>query len=164
MLFSKMLFTVLFVGMFLFLTSCKKEPRKALETTAITFTNEGKLSVFKKDRDSLITMMDIEIAESDYETATGLMYRKNMEEKQGMLFIFQDVAIHSFYMKNTEIPLDLIFIDENLTIVSFQKEAKPFDETSLSSEVSIKYVLEINAGLADKWILEVGDQITFERQ
>ncbi|MET6990007.1 DUF192 domain-containing protein [Sediminicola arcticus] len=164
MLFSKMLFTVLFVGMFLFLTSCKKEPRKALETTAITFTNEGKLSVFKKDRDSLITMMDIEIAESDYETATGLMYRKSMEEKQGMLFIFQDVAKHSFYMKNTEIPLDLIFIDENLTIVSFQKEAKPFDETSLSSEVSIKYVLEINAGLADKWILEVGDQITFERQ
>ncbi|MFT6929967.1 MAG: uncharacterized membrane protein (UPF0127 family) [Sediminicola sp.] len=159
-----MLFTVLFVGMFLFLTSCKKEPRKALETTAITFTNEGKLSVFKKDRDSLITMMDIEIAESDYETATGLMYRKSMEEKQGMLFIFQDVAKHSFYMKNTEIPLDLIFIDENLTIVSFQKEAKPFDETSLSSEVSIKYVLEINAGLADKWILEVGDQITFERQ
>jgi uncharacterized membrane protein (UPF0127 family) len=164
MLFSKRLFTVLFVGMFLFLTSCKKEPRKALETTAITFTNEGKLSVFKKDRDSLITMMDIEIAESDYETATGLMYRKSMEEKQGMLFIFQDVAKHSFYMKNTEIPLDLIFIDENLTIVSFQKEAKPFDETSLSSEVSIKYVLEINAGLADKWILEVGDQITFERQ
>ena len=164
MLFRKRLFTILFVGIFLFLTSCKEEPKKVLETTAITFTNEGKLSIFKKDKDSPITMMDIEIAESEYETATGLMYRKSMEEKQGMLFIFPDVAMHSFYMKNTEIPLDLIFIDENLKIVSFQKEAKPYDETSLSSEVPIKYVLEINAGLVDKWTLEVDDQITFERQ
>jgi len=80
-----------------------------------------------------------------------------------MLFIFPDVAMHSFYMKNTEIPLDLIFIDENFKIVSFQKEAKPYDETSLSSQVPIKYVLEINAGLADQWGLVIGDRITYER-
>lgn len=144
-------------------TSCKEEPKKALKTTPITFKKEGDLSIFKKDGDSLITSLAIEIAESEYETATGLMYRKSMEEKQGMLFIFPDVAMHSFYMKNTEIPLDLIFIDENFKIVSFQKEAKPFDESSLSSEVPIKYVLEINAGLVDQWNLVIGDRITYQR-
>ncbi len=163
MSFTTRLFIFLFLGMLLLQTSCKEEPKKALETAPITFTKEGDLSIFKKDGDSLITSLSIEIAESEYETATGLMYRKSMKEEQGMLFIFPDVAMHSFYMKNTEIPLDLIFIDENLKIVSFQKEAKPYDETSLSSQVPIKYVLEINAGLADQWGLVVGDRITYER-
>lgn len=163
MTFTLRLFTFLILGMLLLQTSCKEDTKKALETTPITFTKEGDLSLFKKEGDSLITSLAIEIAESEYETATGLMYRKSMQEKQGMLFIFPDVAMHSFYMKNTEIPLDLIFIDENLTIVSFQKEAKPFDETSLSSQVPIKYVLEINAGLVDKWDLAVGDRITYHR-
>ena len=44
-----------------------------------------------------------------------------------MLFIFPDVAIHSFYMKNTQFPLDIIYIDENLRIASFQENAKPFN-------------------------------------
>ena len=163
MIFTSRLFIFLFLGMLLLQTSCKEEPKKALETAPITFTKEGDLSIFKKDGDSLITSIAIEIAENEYETATGLMYRKSMKEEQGMLFIFPDVAMHSFYMKNTEIPLDLIFIDENLKIVSFQKEAIPYDETSLSSQVPIKYVLEINAGLVDRWGLVVGDRITYER-
>ena len=163
MIFTTRLFIFLFLGMLLLQTSCKEEPKKSLETAPITFTKEGDLSIFKKDGDSLITSLAIEIAESEYETATGLMYRKSMKEEQGMLFIFPDVAMHSFYMKNTEIPLDLIFIDENLKMVSFQKEAKPYDETSLSSQVPIKYVLEINAGLVDRWGLVVGDRITYER-
>lgn len=162
MRFNIRLLSFLFIGMLFLQTSCKEEPKKALETTPITFTKEGELSIFKKEGDSLITTLDIEIAESEYETATGLMYRKSMEEKQGMLFIFPDVAMHSFYMKNTEFPLDLIFIDENLAIVSFQKDAQPFNETSLSSKLPIKYVLEINAGLADQWGIMVGDRITYK--
>jgi uncharacterized membrane protein (UPF0127 family) len=66
-------------------------------------------------------------------------------------------------MKNTAFALDIIFIDEHLKIASFQKNAQPFNETGLSSKVPIKYVLEINAGLAEKWLLEVGDSIAFTR-
>ncbi|MFT4831277.1 MAG: uncharacterized membrane protein (UPF0127 family) [Psychroserpens sp.] len=163
MTFITRLFTFLLVGMLLLQTSCKEETKNVLEIAPITFTKEGELSVFKKAGDSLIISMAIEIAESDYETATGLMYRKSMEEKQGMLFIFPDVAMHSFYMKNTEIPLDLIFIDDKLKIASFQKEARPFDETGLSSQVPIKYVLEINAGLVDQWGLAIGDRVIYQR-
>ena len=64
-------------------------------------------------------------------------------------------------MKNTKIPLDIIYIGDKLQIVSFQKNAKPFDETSLPSEAPAKYVLEINAGLSDEWQLEIGDKIDF---
>ena len=64
-------------------------------------------------------------------------------------------------MKNTRIALDIIYISTDSTIVSFQKNAKPFDESSLPSNAPAKFVLEINAGLSDRWNLEVGDKISF---
>lgn len=143
--------------------SCKEEGKTTIKTEEVTFTKEGKLEIFKKESDSLVRQLDVEFAESDYETQTGLMYRKGMQDNQGMLFIFPDVAMHSFYMKNTAFALDIIFIDEHLKIASFQKNAQPFNETGLSSKVPIKYVLEINAGLAEKWLLAVGDSIAFTR-
>lgn len=142
-------------------SACKEKKTEEIKTAIIGFTKEGELSIFK--RDSLLVNLDIEIAETDYETETGLMYRESMEEKQGMLFIQDEFKVQNFYMKNTQISLDLVFIDENLKIVSFQEKAKPFDESSLSSQVPAKYVLEINAGLAEKWLLEVRDSISFTR-
>jgi len=82
----------------------------------------------------------------------------------GACFIFPDVALHSFYMKNTQFPLDIIYLDEHLKIASFQENAKPFDETGLSSLVPVKYVLEVNAGLSEKWLLEIGDQVEYHKQ
>jgi len=79
------------------------------------------------------------------------------------LFIFPDSQYRSFYMRNTEIPLDIIYIDQDNAIISIQKNAKPFDETSLPSEGPAKYVLEINAGLSTQWHLEKGDKIRFSK-
>jgi len=84
-----------------------------------------------------------------------------MADNQGMLFIFPDEQMHSFYMKNTEISLDIIFLKSDLTIASFQENTQPMNETGLSSQVPIQYVLEVNAGLAQKWLLEVGDKIEY---
>ena len=89
------------------------------------------------------------------------MYRNSMKPNQGMLFIFDDVQERYFYMKNTHIPLDIIYINRDKKIVSFQKNAKPLDETPLPSNVPVKYVLEVNAGKADTWSLSVGDSISF---
>lgn len=148
----------------LFLASCKSETKQALKTETVTFTKEGELSILSTETDSLKAKFDIEIAETDYETETGLMYRQSMEENQGMLFIFPDVSSRSFYMKNTEFPLDIIYVNAEMKIVSFQKNAKPYDESSLPSNVPAKYVLEINAGLSDKMQLQVGDSIAFTRK
>lgn len=134
-----------------------------IKTEEVRFTKEGSLDIFKKESDSLLVQLGIEFAESEYETQTGLMYRKEMEDDQAMLFIFPEVAMHSFYMKNTAFPLDIIFIDENLKIASFQENAQPFNENGLSSKVPIKYVLEVKAGLSKAWGLEVGDRIEFTR-
>jgi len=143
--------------------ACKEESKKVISTKTIEFSKEGNLSIFKKSTDSIIAKIDIEIAETDYETQTGLMYRKGMDTNQGMLFIFPSSAMHSFYMKNTEFSLDLLYINENNVIASMQENAEPFNESGLSSKVPVKYVLEINGGLAKEWNLQVGDSISFKR-
>ena len=146
-------------GLILSLSSCK-ENKKTIKQTEVTFKKEGQLTIFKSVDSTQITL-DIEIADTDFDIQTGLMYRNSMDKKQGMLFIFDDVRERFFYMKNTKIPLDLIYINEHKSIVSFQKNAKPFDESSLPSNFPAKYVLEINAGLVDTWSLAVGDSISY---
>ncbi|MGB5271652.1 MAG: DUF192 domain-containing protein [Eudoraea sp.] len=145
------------------LNGCKDDQKKVVKTEPVTFTKEGELTIFRQQSDSVIIKYNIEIAESDYETQTGLMYRESMEMDQGMFFIFPDVVFHSFYMKNTKIPLDLIFIDEELKIASYKENAQPLDETGLSSEVPVQYVLELNAGQRKQYALEVGDRIEYIR-
>ncbi|WP_036379515.1 DUF192 domain-containing protein [Muricauda sp. MAR_2010_75] len=148
---------------FFVLISCKTESKREIKTETIAFKKEGDLSIFKVGTDSIVSNFDIEIADTDYETQTGLMYRASMEENQGMLFIFPKEAMHSFYMKNTEFPLDIIYIDGNQKIASFQKNAQPYNESSLPSKVPVQYVLEVNAGVSDQLGLQVGDSISFTR-
>ena len=142
--------------------NCKEKTSETKNLTKeITFKKEGELTLMKAENDSIIAKLDIEIADDEYSTQTGLMYRNSMPENQAMLFVFPDEQRRSFYMKNTEIPLDIIYLNSKKEIVSIQKNAKPFDETSLPSETVSQYVLEVNAGLSDKWKLENGDRIEF---
>jgi uncharacterized membrane protein (UPF0127 family) len=143
--------------------NCKdNKPTKTESKVIVSFKKEAVLAIKKADSDSIIKTLDIEIADDDYKIQTGLMYRTQMETNQGMLFVFPDEDFRNFYMKNTKIPLDIIYVNANKTIVSVQKNAQPFDETSLPSEAPSKYVLEINGGLFDAWQLEVGNTIDFE--
>ena len=163
MLFRVFLKSVLIVFGLVLLSSCKEEKTSTpKDKVVVSFKKEGSLILKKAENDSIIQTLDIEIADDDYSTETGLMYRTKLETNQGMLFIFPDVQMRSFYMKNTKIPLDIIYIDKDKTIVSFQKNAKPMDETSLPSEAPAKYVLELNGGLTDEWQLEVGDKVSYE--
>ncbi len=151
-------FSKVLVIFFVFI-ACKDD-KKGITQTKISFKKEAELTIYKKD--STQVTLDIEIANTAYEIETGLMYRDSMQTNQGMLFVFDDVAPRNFYMKNTKMPLDLIFIDANKKIVSFQKNAKPFDESSLPSVLPAKYVLEINAGLVDKWMISEADSINYQ--
>lgn len=145
-------------------TACKEDNKTtSVETEAIRFEKEGELQLKKADTDSLLMTLAIEIADDDYQTQTGLMYRDGMKTDQGMLFIFPDEDYRSFYMKNTKFPLDIIYIAEDKRIVNIQKNAQPMNETSLPSTGPAKYVLEVNSGLSDTWGLEVGDVMSFEK-
>ena len=143
--------------------SCKEEQKKNISVQNIEFTNEGSLAIYEKDTDSLKTDFDIEFAESEYETQTGLMYRKSMLDSQAMLFIFPEEAMHSFYMKNTQFALAILYLDEDLKIVSMQENAEPYNEAGLSSKVPVKYVLEINGGQAQILGIGIGDSISIKR-
>ncbi|TDQ29111.1 DUF192 domain-containing protein [Zeaxanthinibacter enoshimensis] len=143
--------------------SCKEEPKAKVVSKTISFTKEGELQVYRNSSDSLIGNFDIEIADNEYETQTGLMYRASMEKDRGMLFIFPDERIHSFYMKNTQIPLDILYLTSDMKVASIKENAEPYNETSISSGVPVQYVLEINAGLSQELGIEAGDSIAFRK-
>lgn len=145
------------------LFSCGNDSKKVIEAASVTFTKEGELSLYKAASDSIITSYDIEIAETDYETQTGLMYRDSMKKNEAMLFVFPTIEYHSFYMKNTKIPLDILFIDEEYRIVNIKENAQPFDESGISSGAPIKYVLEVNGGQSQLYGIQVGDQIRYTK-
>ncbi|MGB1210853.1 MAG: DUF192 domain-containing protein [Lacinutrix venerupis] len=157
----KILKTVLLLACFsLTIIACKSEP-KTIAQPEVPFTKEGELTLYKGTTDTIIAKLDIEIAETPFEIETGLMYRESMKNNQGMLFVFNEIRERNFYMKNTRFPLDLIFLDHNKRIVSFQENAQPLDEASLPSNALAQFVLEINAGLAEEWLLEVGDKMDY---
>lgn len=160
---NKHVIPALALGLTLSLTSCNSKKENKVLTREITFTKEAQIDLKKASNDSLLAHLDIEIAETDYETQTGLMYRKGMENQQGMFFIFENESRKSFYMKNTEFPLDIIYINKDFEIVNIYKNAVPFSKTSLPSGAPAQYVLEVNAGLSDQWKLEPGDKVVFER-
>ena len=66
-------------------------------------------------------------------------------------------------MKNTLIPLDIIYVDAEKTIVSIQKNTTPLSEKSLPSDSDAQYVIEVNAGFADRYGLKAGDKVDFQR-
>jgi uncharacterized membrane protein (UPF0127 family) len=142
------------------LSSCKKE-KKDITPIQVTFKKEGELTLYKGASDSIIAKLDIEIADTDYDVQSGLMYRDSMEENRGMLFVFPTMRQRYFYMKNTRISLDLIYLNNEKVIVSFQENAEPFNEAQLPSTVPAQYVLEVNAGLAEKWLLDIGDRMEY---
>lgn len=147
------------------LSSCKEKPKAstAIDTAPIAFKQEA-LAYLTKTGGDTIQVLKLELADNDYQRETGLMYRESMEEDEGMLFIFEKEEPRGFYMKNTKIPLDLIFLNAENKIVSISRNAKPQSLETIPSEVPAQYVLEVNAGLSDKWGLAVGDSLILERK
>lgn len=160
----KRLVFILIIGSFLFSLASCKEDNKLVNPIKIEFKKEGELSLYDSKSDSIITTFNIEIADTDYETQTGLMHRHSMKDDSAMLFIFPEMSLRYFYMKNTYIPLDIIYLNKNKVIVSIQENAKPLSETSLPSQFPAQYVLEINAGSSQKWSIEIGDSMEFTKQ
>lgn len=101
----------------------------------------------------------VELAVTHEEQARGLMFRKTMDNHAGMFFIFDREEVRHFWMRNTLIPLDMIFIGNNFLIVDIHKSAKPLDEKMISSRKPARYVLEINAGKADKCRIKMGTKV-----
>ena len=105
--------------------------------------------------------LSIEIPTNIRDFNLGLMFRESLDRNSGMLFIFDESAEQSFYMKETRIPLDIAFITEEGIIESI-KQLEPFDETPVSSEGEVICALEVNRGWFAENNVEVGDEIDIE--
>ena len=93
---------------------------------------------------------DLEIANTVDERATGLMNREELAVDSGMLFVFENLGIHEFWMKNTLIPLDIIWMDEKWVVLYVKEYAPPCTKDPCQKFgpekwVQSKYVLELNA-------------------
>ena len=121
----------------------------------ITFQNSS-LTIQTKDSEYIF---NIEIAITEKERSRGLMYRKELKQTEGMLFLYPEKQIIKMWMKNTLIPLDMIFINKSGKIIDIFKMTIPKDLTPIGPDVKLKGVLEINGGLTSYLNINKGDFI-----
>jgi uncharacterized membrane protein (UPF0127 family) len=107
----------------------------------------------------------LEIADTTEERAQGLMFRQELADNKGMLFVFPKQGIYSFWMKNTLISLDIIWINQEQKVIFIKKDALPCKTDiyeTINPEEEAKYVLELKAGITQAIGLKIGDKFSFE--
>ena len=100
----------------------------------------------------------LEIAGDDASWEHGLMDRDSMAADHGMIFVFPDSQMRSFWMHHTRFPLDIVFADEAGKVVS-TSPMKAYDESNISSDFPAKYAVELNAGEVTASGVKPGDQL-----
>ncbi|MEN9409333.1 MAG: hypothetical protein RL216_1307 [Pseudomonadota bacterium] len=101
----------------------------------------------------------VEVADDGAERAQGLMFRESMPSSAGMLFVYEAPQRAAFWMKNTLIPLDMIFADETGRVRKVHSNAIPGDTTPIEGGEGIRFVLEINGGLAQRMGIAEGSEL-----
>jgi uncharacterized membrane protein (UPF0127 family) len=107
-----------------------------------------------------IRVFQVEFAQTEEQRRIGLMHRKEVPDGEGMLFDFVRPQPVAMWMRNTIVSLDMIFIRADGTIANIAKGTEPFSERSIFSEGSVKGVLEVVAGTADRYGIAPGDKVS----
>lgn len=99
----------------------------------------------------------LELADDPGERQTGLMYRRQLAPRSGMLFDFARDGPVSMWMKNTYLPLDMLFVDATGTVVHIVPRTTPLSEATISSGGPVRGVVELEGGTAETLGIRVGD-------
>ncbi|MET0384406.1 MAG: DUF192 domain-containing protein [Polyangiales bacterium] len=105
--------------------------------------------------------VEVEVVDTPAGRQQGLMYRKQLGADAGMLFIFDQPAQQSFWMRNTYLPLDIIFITADWTVLGIVENATPQTDTPRAVPGESQYVLEVNAGYSRRHGLEAGTSVRY---
>lgn len=100
----------------------------------------------------------VEIAKTDEEKSTGLMYRKHLDKDSGMLFLFNKPGYYKFHMANTYIPLSIAFINKDFRIVDI-KDMAPEERQMVGSKEPFVFAIEANKGWFLQNKIRVGDKV-----
>ena len=107
--------------------------------------------------------LKLEVAVSDVKKAKGLMYRSDIPDDTGMLFVFQSLDNLNFWMKDTPSSLDIIYLDNNLKVVTIYANTKPDQTDDLYPSIyPAQYVIETKAGWSQKVGLTTESTFTVE--
>jgi uncharacterized protein len=104
-----------------------------------------------------------ELATTPVAVATGMMFRRQMAENEGMLFVFRQPHRASFYMRNTYLPLSCAYIGTDGAILEIH-DMKPLDETPIEASTDqVQFVLEVKQGWFERNKVSVGAVVRTER-
>lgn len=104
--------------------------------------------------------ISLEIADTSETQARGLMFRTSMPDNFGMLFVFENEQIRTFWMQNTFISLDILYLDENFEVVDIFTNTKTNQTLeTYTSRALARYVVELNAGKSAKEGIKIGDRL-----
>lgn len=106
--------------------------------------------------------VQVELALTPAEHARGLMFRKHLEDGHGMLFVFDDDEVRTFWMKNTLVPLDMIFVSKDHVVVGVVHEAEPLTLSPREVDAESRYVIEVPGGWARVHDVAAGTTVRFE--
>lgn len=105
--------------------------------------------------------IDAQVAQSPDQRSTGLMFRKQMPQHEGMLFVFEQPGVQCFWMKNTLLPLTAAFVADSGEIVNLA-DMKPQTTESHCSTRPVRFVLEMNQGWFSKRGIKAGTRLAGE--
>ncbi len=133
---------------------------------AATATAKENISFTKKSISLAGKKIKVEIAETDQQHEHGLMFREKLPTNEGMLFVFKDLQIRSFWMKNTIIDLSIGYFDENKKLIDTQemkatKSLMQQDLPAYPSKSPAMYALEMSQGWFKKNKVSVGAVFSF---
>jgi len=118
-----------------------------VDAAPLTFEANGETAAF-----------EVEIADTPERRARGLMFRTDLPEDRGMLFVFNETRQVSFWMQNTPLPLDLVFIGEDGVVIDVPP-GEPFSTASIDPGEASRFVLELHEGTAEKVGMAAGTRL-----
>ncbi|WP_340264560.1 DUF192 domain-containing protein [Sphingobium mellinum] len=128
---------------------------EAVRATAQTFTRVP-LAIHTSSGTQRFT---VEVAQTAQEQERGLMFRKSLDPRGGMLFPMNPPRTASFWMKDTLIPLDMVFVRTDGTIAFIAANTMPYSREPISAGVPVSAVLELAGGRAAAIGAKEGDTV-----
>jgi hypothetical protein len=125
----------------------------------LAFAQDPQMSLPRVKLGAGMHQIDAQVAASQDERMTGLMFRQEMPQQEGMLFVFEYPSQQCFWMKNTLLPLSVAFVADDGTIVNIDEMA-PQTLDSHCSTKPVRYVLEMNKGWFAKKGIKAGTRLT----
>ncbi len=110
----------------------------------------GRDSIVIETSGSACYEFDVYLALTPEQQRRGLMHVRRLPQFTGMLFVYGGDDVRSMWMKNTYIPLDILFIRSDGSVESVAQMTEPLSLRSIASGEAVRYVLELNGGIAEK--------------